>query len=736
MEVESRAHSLLADARATNERRVLVLSGSHQTTLDTCYSLLESLPVGISETMYCGDADTFHCPSILPRESKQLMGTTQSVIILDLFATTEPNVLGRVSGAVDGGGLLILLCNPPDTFESIITSFEQGLAVQPYSTEDVGSLFKRRLKQMLLAHDGIEWIDCETNAIIAECERGGSNESPDSRELSYPPDHTFSPEAYDACLTQGQVTALGRFERLQSANTVIQLSADRGRGKSSIAGIAAGALAELGLAVGITAPRHENVQALIARIGEQHGSWNWEEGEQLSFASGGSIQFFRPIGAQEAIQHRDIDCLLVDEAAGIPVPVLESYLALDRLAFCTTLHGYEGTGQGFATKFQSKLSAHEGDIYTISLTEPIRYAPDDPIERWVTHTLLLDASPPVGSVVTATSPDTISITQLKTGELAANEILLKHILGLLATAHYRTEPNDLARLLDAPNMSLFAALHDGFPIGVALIAKEGGIQPDRFAEIDEGKRLRGHMIPEMCYMHTRSSRLGESPGNRIVRIATHQAVRRRGIGSMLINYVRNAIDASQWLGTGFGAQPDVIAFWASNGFVPAILSTTRNETSGNFSVVMLDQESTTLPIIETHTDGFTERFAATLTDSHRTLDPATVRAIIKASRETYPIQLTETERDILRVAAAGIGTYTIDPRGAKTLLLRTLSDPTVTNPLDDADTALLITKILQGHPWDVVKHQGGYPSVRTCRMAIGDALGKLWEHNSMENHEQ
>ncbi|MFP3345534.1 tRNA(Met) cytidine acetyltransferase, partial [Halomonas sp. SIMBA_159] len=80
----------------------------------------------------------------------------------------------------------------------------------------------------------------------------------------------------------------------------------------------------------------------------------------------------------------------VDEAAAIPAPMLQKMLSsYSRVVFASTIHGYEGTGRGFAIKFTSVLDAMTPQWRACSMTSPIRWAAGDPLERWLFETLLL-----------------------------------------------------------------------------------------------------------------------------------------------------------------------------------------------------------------------------------------------------------------------------------------------------------------------------------------------------------
>ncbi|MCO8268920.1 GNAT family N-acetyltransferase, partial [Haloferax sp. AB510] len=228
------------------------------------------------------------------------------------------------------------------------------------------------------------------------------------------------------------------------------------------------------------------------------------------------------------------------------------------------------------------------EVTDARLDDPIRYAAGDPVESWTFRALLLDARPPVDQLVADATPESASYRALSPDDLLADEHLLREAFGLLVLAHYRTEPDDLARLLDAPNLTLRALTHEGRVVSVALLAREGGLGPDTRRHMYDGGRIRGNMLPDVFTSQLRDEDAGVPVGYRVMRIATHHAVRSSGLGSRLLSAIRDEFAGdADYLGVGFGATPELLSFWRDNGYGTVHLSTTRNDTSGEYSALMM-----------------------------------------------------------------------------------------------------------------------------------------------------
>ncbi|MDF9746085.1 tRNA(Met) cytidine acetyltransferase TmcA [Natrinema salsiterrestre] len=742
------AESLREEAKRANERRLLVLAGDRERGYDALESILDSLSVPITATTLVGPEDRLRCEQLPQVTASDLLGTTREVIAVDTHDELQPNALGKVTGAVDGGGLLILLAPPLEDWPDRRGEFDASLAIPPFELEDVTGRFRKRLVETLRAHRGIAIVDLDDGRLEADGLTDPAPRLPGGAPTP-PPDHRFPTAAYEACLTSDQIEAVAAFESLCEDERAVVLEADRGRGKSSAAGLAAGAFALAGERVLVTAPAARNATELFDRAGELceclEGDAVTVGSRTIETGAGGSIRFREPSDAVDHLESADV--VIVDEAAALPVATLESLLAADRVAFATTIHGYEGAGRGFSVRFRDRLAESDHEVTDCTLVEPIRYAAGDPIEVWAFRALLLDARPPVDPLVADAAPETVEYRRLEPDELLADDGLLREAFGLLVLAHYRTEPNDLARLLDAPNLEARALVHDGHVVTVALLAREGTLSRETRAMMYEGGRVRGNMLPDVLTSQLRDEAAGEPAGLRVVRIATHHAVRSRGLGSRLLERIErefadggdgsvvseNADEthAIDWLGTGFGATPGLLEFWRENGYGTVHVSTTRNDASGEYSALMLapmTDEGTALR--DRHADWFVRRFAALSSDALDDLEPDVARAALRSvdADAGPPLALTDHEWRVVAGAAYGPGLFDVDPGAFRPLAVRYLVDDPATVDLTDREERLLVTRVLQGRDWDAVADRLAYHSTGQCKRALGDAFRPLVEY--------
>ncbi|MFA1611538.1 tRNA(Met) cytidine acetyltransferase TmcA [Halobellus rubicundus] len=760
MSVAALAAALRDAARESNHRRLLVLAGAREAGIDAAFDAVEGAEVPDDEVTIVTARDGFRFDRVAPEHARELLGTTRTAVICDAHESFSPNVVGRLVGTVDGGGLFVLLTPPLEEWPDRPGDFEASLAVPPSGVDDVGGRFRRRLVETLRTHPGVAIVDVDAGTVVRRPDDSGVSAAASRSSTAITPSsqssRRFPQAAYEACLTTDQRRAVRALEALAGPDgtgesdgdiatpQAVVVEADRGRGKSSAAGLAAGSLAAAGSDVLVTAPDRRNAADVFARARElldalgaldEPGEGN--EGANadgtLVATGGGRVRFSPP--AEAADLPEAPDAVIVDEAAALPVRLLSAFLDADAVAFVTTVHGYEGAGRGFSVRFRDDLTEAPHVVTDVSMREPIRYAPGDPVETWAFRALLLDARPPVDEAVADAEPSSVAYRRLTPDELAADESLLREVFGLLVLAHYRTEPDDLARLLDAPNLRVRALEYDGHVVSVALLAREGGLDAETRSAMYEGERVRGNMLPDVFTSQLRDEAAGVPVGYRVVRIATHHAARSRGLGSRLLDEIRAEFDgAADYLGVGYGATPELCSFWERNGFETVHLSTTRNESSGEYSALMLDPLSEAgRKLRDRHARWFRGRAPGILADQLRDADPDVVRAALASCPPPEePPTLSDREWRVVVGAAAGPGQYATAPDAFRRLAFAALVGAPAGGDsggeevgLTPREERLLVRKVLQTRPWGDVADELGFVSTRQCMRAFGSACGTL-----------
>ncbi|GKZ13570.1 tRNA(Met) cytidine acetyltransferase TmcA [Haladaptatus sp. T7] len=765
MNVSSLATSLREEARRTNERRLLVLAGNRDEGYELARNVLSAAGIPEKATAQVGPRRIVDCERVSQRRAGELLGTTHEAVVFDAHDELRPNALGRVVGAVDGGGLFVLLTPPLDAWPTRRDDFDATLAVPPFGVEDVTGNFRRRFVSLLRDHRGIAIVNADSETVEDD---GLTHPAPrladtdhEARNHDGAPEHAvldeFPRAAADACLTDDQLSAVSAFKALRDPNTAVVAEADRGRGKSSAAGIAAACFAAEGDDVLVTARSYRSAREVFVRAAalldsmDELADTDHDPPTRITANSGGTVRYEKPTDVIERVgpkgqrnervgpkgqrnshdgpegrQRDHADVVFVDEAAALPVRMLERFLRFSRVAFTTTIHGYEGAGRGFSVRFRDRLDESDHDVTDVTLAEPIRYAPGDPIEVWAFRALALDARPAVDPLVTEATPDGTEYLALDADDLLADENLLRETFGLLVLAHYRTEPADLARLLDAPNVAVRALRWNGHVVSVALLAREGDLPADVREHMYDGGRVKGNMLPDVLTTQLRDFDAGIPVGMRIMRIATHHAVRSSGLGSRLLAEIRRECSDLDWLGTGFGATPELLRFWRENGYRTVQLSTTRNDASGEYSALMFDPISPSgNDLYERHARRFAARIASVLSDALADMDPDVVRESLRTTDADVETSLTDWEWRLVAASAYGPGQFDHGPAPFRRLVVKQLVDPADPDALSQRQERLLVRKVLQAHRWPAVADELGFHSAGEAMRALGAAFQPL-----------
>ena len=200
-------------------------------------------------------------------------------------------------------------------------------------------------------------------------------------------------------------------------------------------------------------------------------------------------------------------------------------------------------------------------------------------------------------------------------------------------------------------------------VAVAMLAREGGLPDEDRRAAYEGGRVRGNMLPDVLTSQLRDVDAAVPVGQRVVRIATHHAVRSRGLGSHLLDRIHDEFaDEVDWLGVGYGATPDLLRFWRDNDYGVVHLSTTRNDTSGEYSALMLRPTSEAGQALhDRHADWFAERVRGLLSDPLRDLDPDVARTALRATDAAPDTDLSPADWRVVVGASYGAGISAVSP---------------------------------------------------------------------------
>ncbi len=567
------AASLTIAARATGQRRTLVLAGEQTWCLDAAQAALANEPG--DGVLWIGE----HAPKgswrLRGAQVHDVLGREVAAVVFDAHSGFDPDAFGAVAGCVRGGGLLLLLTPPFFLWPQFPDPEHTRITVAPYPADAVTGRFLTRLARVLATAEGTAVIEQGGRLPVFPQTPAAAHEQVLNQEI---------------WRTADQREAVAAIMKVVSGHRrrPLVLTSDRGRGKSAAFGIAAAQLLRQGLSrILVTAPRRIAVETLF-RHAQQLLPQALIHGSLVRYGDA-VIEFVAP--DELTLDPRPADLLLVDEAAGIPTPLLEGLLThYSRIAFATTVHGYEGSGRGFALRFQKVLDERTPGWKRMRLRTPVRWSPNDPLERLVFRALLLDALPAEDTAVASARPDNCIISRLDRNRLIEDETTLSQLFGLLVLSHYRTRPYDLRHLLDGPNLEVYLMRYGSQVVATALVAREGGFDSEIATAVYAGRRrLQGHLIPQSLAAHVGLEAGARLTGARIMRIAVHPAVQGRGLATRLVAAITRQVQNNglDWIGSSFGATPELLRFWARSGLLPVRVGLKREASSGAHSVMVL-----------------------------------------------------------------------------------------------------------------------------------------------------
>ena len=379
----------------------------------------------------------------------------------------------------------------------------------------------------------------------------------------------------------------------KTLSSTVTLTAARGRGKSAALGVAIAAAIAYGYSnIFITSPSPENLKTVFEFMFKGFDALEYLDHTDYSIIQSTNpdfnkaivrvnvhrqhrqtVQYIQP---QDAYTLGQAELLVIDEAAAIPLPLVRKLMGPYLVFMASTINGYEGTGRSLSLKLIQQLReqsrsmpkpgkdanpidrtsiskntdgasniASSRSLREITLSEPIRYAQGDNVERWLNRLLCLDATLPRTSNIRGTPhPSQCQLLQVNRDTLFSfhkvSEKFLQSMMALYVASHYKNSPNDLQLMSDAPAHQLFVLVPpiqedaNTLPeiLCVLQIALEGQISRESVLNsLSRGQRAGGDLIPWLVSQQFQDSEFAALSGARIVRIATNPDYANMGYGS-------------------------------------------------------------------------------------------------------------------------------------------------------------------------------------------------------------
>lgn len=599
MSLIEQIQSAQQQAKRFDQRRLVVLSGDQEWCISQLATIENELQQpSFNQAIWLGEdvpqiLSGIPFNSVKPTKANAWLGTSTDLIVADLFAGFHPDALAAISGTLSGGSLLLLLIPAFDQWPNYEDPDYQRMLVYPQTVSSIQGRFVNWIAKTL--HEAPQALIVTENEPLSVTNAEAIFNQASDQQLNQAQTQTQTVDK-----TTDKLLRLNEQEELvntlvkcvNNQQAVMVVRGDRGRGKSAALGLTAAELMSQrdGIRICVTAPRPDAVLTFF-QFAKQTLNIN-EKPQPLKVSKGKSELWFA--APDELIRHQpQADLLIVDEAAAIPIFMLEALRAkYPQIIFASTVHGYEGTGRGFDLRFAKVLDKKSPKWQQWTLTHPIRWSDNDPVEQWINQAFLLDLEVQLLDSLSNLSVNESGIRPVTQDELLAKPDLLKQIYGLLIQAHYRTTPGDLRDLLDG-NLSLWIQTLNvegkETVVGVLLLAKEGELPDDLSQEIWAGKRRpRGHLVPQYLTAQAGFIEAAKLSYLRVVRIAVHPDLQSQGLGSLLLAELDRIAEQEgvNAVAAMFAASADLMRFWRENGFQALRLGVSRDSSSGSYTALV------------------------------------------------------------------------------------------------------------------------------------------------------
>ncbi|AFP65232.1 N-acetyltransferase 10 (nucleomorph) [Chroomonas mesostigmatica CCMP1168] len=617
-------------------------------------------------------------------ETKKILGNTYGMCILQDFESITPNSLARIVETIEGGGIIIFTMDSSISIKNI-----HDISLKIYqkfknqvSTTVTGRFLDRFFLSLkccetfLFLNDNMEILHFSGNEVFKEKYFKKIEEKEPSNQLlveliknigTIEPISSLLSKAKTFDQARAFLTFIEALADKKKWSTAF-LTSNRGRGKSATLGLSVAASIAYGYGnIFITAPDPENLHSFFAFLFIGLEAIGYIENKDFEiiynpqhscidnvhiFCSHRQIiKFVFPY--ELSLYKNQIELLIIDEAAGISSFFLDSIIGPHITFISSTTSGYEGFGKALMLKMAKKIkfdilnhnfefgNAKPRIFREIVLDKPIRYARNDPVEKWIYDLLCLNIDQEFILLNGCPNPNFCKLflvdrNSLFRGHILANKFLQK-IIGLFSSSHYKNSPDDLQMICDAPSHRILVLITPfNLSIGflpdllcVLHICYEGQIN-QKFAHdcLSKGIKVKGDLIPWVLSNQYLDPGFAQLSCLRIVRIATHPDSQSMGYGTEAIrnlysfsnnkenflkkfyvnNNKKNIIEEDRtleysppmlielnfrcppildYIAVSFGLTFPLLCFWKKNGFSVVLIRPFLNKTSQEHTSIMI-----------------------------------------------------------------------------------------------------------------------------------------------------
>ena len=582
----------------SNHRSTIFLCGSQSWSHEISYNFLSLFSESMQKCWF-GNIDSPKLKNISNLQivnlinKQKIIGTDIDLMVIDGWSGLSPNLLGMASGTLKGGAVLLILLPEIDKLVRYKDPFLKNFkSKRPYNYEMGNGFLKRLCTRFLLDYEKTNLI-----RVISECENFNfQNELFEYSKFLKLNKKLEKNYEYLPLNNDQKKVIRAMLDLYASDKGIICINADRGRGKTVSLGMGVCEFKKNPeINVIITSPNKSNLKNFFSVLDKKSKKC-----------------FFYPVDKIISMHQKDLNyykktILIVDEAAGFPLPILKKLTNIfSKIIFSSTVEGYEGSGRGFVINFKKFLFEIDPAFLSLSLHKPLRWSDNDPMESFFKDLLIMNNKSNNFHELFDIRNENINIELIDTKSLLIDESLLTEIYSLLVLSHYQTRPDDLRMILDAPYIHLWVVslgdLSKKNIIAVLLVTEEGGFKKNKHKlyldQILLGlKRPRGNLLAQLMTNQTGDENWSKHSSLRVMRIAVHESYRKQGIATQLIEKLKNYAVSKDYsfLSVTFGFSKDIYDFWKKQDMSLINIGMHIDKSSGSRNIMLargLDQNTT------------------------------------------------------------------------------------------------------------------------------------------------